>query len=64
MLAPEPAYTSDRTETLAVMRQYVGCYPDAVYLESDELAHHLGRPVGDVEAALDWLLRDGLEVAP
>jgi hypothetical protein len=61
-LAPESVYTSRQTDTLADIRQYVSRYPEALYLEAGELARHLGRPVAEVEAAREWLVRDGLEV--
>jgi hypothetical protein len=55
-------YPSDRTDTLADVRQHVSLYPEALYLESEALARCLGRPAVEVEAALEWLLEDGLEV--
>jgi hypothetical protein len=60
--APEPLYKSDRTDTLADVRQHVSRYPEALYSETEALARSLGHPAAEVEAAREWLLKDGLEV--
>ncbi len=60
--APQTLYPSARTGTLADVRQYVSRYPEALYFESEALARHVGRPAAEVEAALEWLVQDGLEV--
>jgi hypothetical protein len=62
MFAPESVYKNEQTETLADVRQYVGRYPEAICLEPGELARRLARPVAEVEAGLEWLVRDGLEL--
>lgn len=64
MLTPlTQLYPSDRAHTLADVRQYVACCPEALYLEPEVLARRLGRPAVEVEAALEWLIEDGLEVS-
>ena len=62
MLAPESIRMNKQAETLADVRQYVVRYLEAVGLELGELARCLGREVSEVEAALEWIIRDGLEV--
>ena len=62
MIAPESVYKNEQAETLADVRQYVARYPEAVGVEAGELARCLGRDVTEVEAALEWMIQDGLEV--
>jgi hypothetical protein len=62
MIAPESVYTSSRTDTLADVREYIACCPEALYLEPEALARRLVRPTAEVQAAREWLFEDGLEV--
>ena len=62
MIATKSVYKNNQTETLADVRQYVARYPETISLRLGELARRLGRAAAVVEAALEWLVRNELEV--
>ncbi len=60
--APESVYRTDCPNTLADLRQHADRYPEALASETADLARRLARPEAEVEAALEWLIEDGLEL--
>ena len=59
---PTALYRTDCPNTLADLRQHTERYPEALASETADLARRLARPEAEVEAALEWLIEDGLEL--
>ena len=60
--ATQVSRSCPRTDALAELRGHLDRPPQAAFSKVPELARRLSLPEIEVEAALDWLLADGLEV--
>lgn len=63
MPVPKKSIPDSRTEPLPDLRAMISLRPEALYLETHELARLLCCPEAEVEAARLWIVEDGLEVA-
>lgn len=67
MPVPKTSISDSWTETpasctLADLRRHIDRSPEALRSEPEKLSEILEAPVIEVEAAIEWLLSDGLEI--
>ena len=58
----KPSIGDSASDTLAELRRHAELCPEAIFTETADLACLLRRPEAEVEAALQWLIDDGLEL--